>query len=93
MHFIIFAKDKPDSLELRMENRPAHVEHLNSLGEALKIGGPLLDDNGENPCGSTLLIEADSLEDAKAIVARDPYTQAGLFESVEIRPYNWIFGK
>ncbi|CAH0338509.1 YciI-like protein [Rhizobium sp. CECT 9324] len=92
MLFAVICADKPGHLNLRMETRPPHVEWLNGLNAAgtLKIGGPFLDNDGK-PCGSMLLIAADSLEDAKALAAQDPYAKAGLFESVEIKPYNWVF--
>ncbi|UJW75233.1 YciI-like protein [Rhizobium sp. SL42] len=92
MLFAVICADKPGHLNLRMETRPPHVEWLNGLNAAgtLKIAGPFLDSDGK-PCGSMLLISADSLEDAKALAAQDPYAKAGLFESVEIKPYNWVF--
>jgi uncharacterized protein YciI len=92
MLFAVICTDKPSHLNLRMETRPPHVEWLNGLNAEgkLKIAGPFLDSDGK-PCGSMLLIAADSLEDAKALAAQDPYAKAGLFESVEIKPYNWVF--
>lgn len=92
MLFAVLCKDKPNHLNLRMETRPPHVEWLNGLNAAgtLKIGGPFLDGDGK-PCGSMLLIAAADLDGAKAIAAQDPYALAGLFESVEIKPYNWVF--
>ena len=92
MLFAVICADKPGHLNLRMETRPPHVEWLNGLNAAgtLKIAGPFLDSDGK-PCGSMLLIAADNLEDAKALAAQDPYAKAGLFESVEIKPYNWVF--
>ncbi|MCM2293423.1 YciI-like protein [Allorhizobium sp. BGMRC 0089] len=92
MIFAVICNDKPNHLDLRMATRPPHVEWLNGLNAngTLKIGGPFLDANGK-PCGSMLLIAAETLEDAKAIAAEDPYAKAGLFETVDIRPYNWVF--
>ena len=37
-----------------------------------------------------MVIEADSLEAAKAEYARDPYTAAGLWQSTSIRQFNWV---
>lgn len=92
MLFALLCTDKPGHLNLRMETRPPHVEWLNGLNEAgtLKIAGPFLDSDGK-PCGSLVIIKADDLEGAKAIAAQDPYAKAGLFEKVEIKPYNWVF--
>jgi uncharacterized protein YciI len=39
-----------------------------------------------------LIIEADSLDAAKALLAKDPYAIAGLFGSVEVLPWRWTIG-
>ena len=92
MLFAVICADKPGHQNLRMETRPPHVEWLNGLNAAgqLKIAGPFLDADGK-PCGSMLIIAADDIEAAKALAAQDPYAKAGLFETVEIKPYNWVF--
>ena len=94
MLFAMLCKDKPGHLNVRLEARPAHVEHLNRLNAegVLKMAGPFLNDEGK-PCGSLVIVEAESLEAAQALADADPYTQAGLFESVEIKPFNWVFNK
>jgi uncharacterized protein len=92
MLFALLCKDKPDHLSVRMEARPAHVEHLKKLNAegVLKMAGPFLDDEGK-PCGSLVVIHADTIEAAKALADSDPYAKAGLFESVDIKPFNWVF--
>jgi uncharacterized protein YciI len=94
MLFAFVCKDKPGHLNVRMETRPAHVEHLNKLNAegTLKMAGPFLDAEGK-PNGSLVIVEAESVEAAVAIADADPYTKAGLFESVEIKPFNWVFNK
>ena len=92
MLFAFICTDKPGHLNVRMETRPAHVEHLNKLNAegTLKIAGPFLDADGK-PCGSLVIVKADSIEAARAIADADPYNKAGLFETVEVKPYNWVF--
>ncbi|TWB51988.1 hypothetical protein FBZ98_105474 [Rhizobium sp. ERR 922] len=92
MLFAFVCKDKPGHLNVRMETRPAHLEHLNKLNAegTLKMAGPFLDAEGK-PNGSLVIVEAESVEAAKALADADPYTKAGLFESVEIKPFNWVF--
>ncbi|SCB45977.1 YciI-like protein [Rhizobium multihospitium] len=94
MLFAFVCKDKPGHLNVRMETRPAHVEHLNKLNAegTLKMAGPFLDEEGK-PNGSLVIVEAESVEAAVAIADSDPYTKAGLFESVEVKPFNWVFNK
>lgn len=92
MLFALLCTDKPGHLALRLETRPAHVDYLNRLNAegTLKMAGPFLDAEGK-PCGSLVIVKAEDRAGAEAIAAADPYAVAGLFESVEIRPYAWVF--
>jgi uncharacterized protein len=92
MLFALWCTDKVGHLQVRMDTRPAHVEWLNGLDAAglLKQAGPTLGADGK-PMGSLVLIVADDLEAATKLAAEDPYAKAGLFSSVEIRPFNWVF--
>ncbi|TBW36315.1 YciI family protein [Siculibacillus lacustris] len=93
MLFVAVCRDKPDHLAVRTAHRDAHRAWLAGLGHTLKIAGPFLDDAGHEMIGSMLILEADSLEAARATFAADPYAIAGLFAAVEVRPWLWIFGK
>ena len=94
MLFALLCKDKPGHLNVRMETRPTHLDYLNGLNAegTLKIAGPFLDDDGK-PCGSLIIVEAESKEAARALADADPYAKAGLFESVDVKAYNWVFNK
>ena len=94
MLFAFLCTDKPGHLHVRMDTRPAHLEHLNKLnaGGVLKMAGPFLDDDGK-PNGSLVIVEAEDMAAARALAEADPYYQAGLFEKVEVKPYNWVFNK
>ena len=37
-----------------------------------------------------LVVEAETLEAAKALFAADPYARAGLWQSTSVRPFNWL---
>lgn len=92
MIFAVLCKDKPDSLQLRMDTRPEHVAFLNDLNAKgiLAFAGPFLDDAGK-PNGSLVAFKLDTIEEARATAAADPYAKAGLFAEVEIKPWNWVF--
>ncbi|RWK55455.1 YciI-like protein [Mesorhizobium sp.] len=94
MLFALICKDKPGSLQVRLDTRPEHVAFLEGLnGEnKLAFAGPFLDDDGK-PNGSLVVVEERNLEAAEALSAADPFARAGLFESVEIRQWNWTFNK
>jgi len=69
----------------------AGLLHGGRIAGAIRLGGPFLDEGGEM-AGSLILMEAADLEAARAFNAADPYTLAGLFESVDIRPWKATFG-
>ncbi len=54
------------------------------------MAGPFLDSDGK-PNGSLVILKAETIDEARAIAAEDPYAKAGLFAHVEIKPYNWVF--
>jgi hypothetical protein len=89
MLFVLTAIDKENSLALRMQTRAAHFEYAKATG-MIKLGGPFLDAAGEM-AGSMIVIEAADLAAAKAWAASDPYAKAGLFASVDIRPWKVTF--
>ncbi|MFI0842406.1 YciI-like protein [Mesorhizobium sp. IMUNJ 23232] len=92
MIFVFTCKDKPGHLQTRVDNRPTHVEYLNKLNAEgrLKFAGPFLDGDGK-PCGSLVAVEAADLAAAKEIAANDPFSKVGLFESVTVQQWNWVF--
>jgi uncharacterized protein len=89
MLYAVICTDKPNSLVLRQAVRPEHVAYLESLGGTLVLAGPFLEPVNETMNGSLIVVEAPSLEAAGKIAASDPFAKAGLFASVEIRPWVW----
>jgi uncharacterized protein YciI len=89
--YVISWSDKPNSLDARMAAREAHLAYVRGQGDRVKLGGPFLDGEGQM-AGSLILYEADSLEDAKAFHAADPYKLAGLFDHSEVRPWRFTTG-
>jgi uncharacterized protein YciI len=88
MLYAIIAQDKPNGVDHRMAVRPTHLVHLDSLGDKLVFAGPFLGEDGK-PTGSLVVIEADSLEQAKTMAAADPFVVQGVFASYEVKRWNW----
>lgn len=88
MLYALLCNDKPGHLQVRLDTRAAHLDYLNGLGDRLKFAGPFLGDDAK-PNGSLVVIDAADVAGAKEIAANDPYAKAGLFASVDIRPWNW----
>jgi len=87
MLYVIIGHDAPDAQAKRPSVRPAHLEHLAPLARAgrVKLAGPFLDKTG-----SLIVVEADSLADVWALVARDPYVTEGVFDSVDVKPFTQV---
>src|SRR5882757_9476239 len=92
--FVISYIDKPDSLALRMANREAHLAyaHADDKPVKVKLGGPYLDDKGDM-AGSLLIVEALDRNAALGFTESDPYVKAGLFSSIDVRPFRVTMNK
>jgi uncharacterized protein YciI len=89
--FLMTCLDKPNALELRKATREAHLAYVGARLATVKLAGPVLSEAGEM-AGSMFILEAEDLTAVRAFNAADPYTQAGLFERVEIRPIKITVG-
>ena len=91
MLYAIICIDKPGALEIRKANRGAHLDHIKGANGAIVQAGPFLDDDG-NMCGSLVIFEGEDIAAAQAWADADPYAKAGVFQSVDIRPWNRVLG-
>jgi uncharacterized protein YciI len=87
MLFVIIGHDSPDARERRPAVRPAHLAHLDPVAKAgrIRLAGPLLDRSGR-----LIVHEAAALAEAWALVARDPYVTEGIFNHVEVKPFEQV---
>jgi uncharacterized protein YciI len=93
MLYVLICKDLPgEGLARRMATRPNHLAYLESLGTKLRAAGGLLSEDGTEPRGSMIIIEAGSLDEARAIAAADPYAKAGVFAEVEVHAWRQAVG-
>jgi hypothetical protein len=97
MYYAILCEDVPDSLLLRQNARPAHLERIQQLvdqGRLLAAGPhPALDTEDPGDAGFTgslIIAEFDSLEAATAWADSDPYCDAGVFSRVIVKPYKLV---
>jgi len=93
MLYALICTDKPNSLDLRLANRPDHIAYLKSLGPTLVFAGPFTEADGKTMNGSLVVVEAESREAAQQLADGDPFAKAGVFASVEIRPWLWTVNR
>jgi len=90
MLIALIARDKPGALQVRKDNRDAHLAYIESTG-VVSQAGPLLDDAGEMS-GSLVVLEVTDMAAAKAWAANDPYAKAGLFAKVDLIAWKKVIG-
>ena len=90
--FVLNCHDKPNALDLRMATREAHLAYVRPQLDILKLGGPLLDDQGDM-AGSLMILDVADRAAAEAFSAGDPYTKAGLWSRVEITAFRATLGQ
>jgi uncharacterized protein YciI len=91
--FLFQGFDHEGAGALRAQTRPDHLAFAAGLGDAIRLAGPMLSE-GETPgpVGSFFIIEAESAEAARAMMASDPYALAGVFARVSVTPVRAVLG-
>ena len=90
MRIAVIAHDKPDHLQVRIETREAHLAYIKQTG-VVEMAGPFL--NADNQmCGSLIVLNVTDLTTAEAWAANDPYSKAGLFETITLRKWKKVIG-
>ena len=89
MRVALICKDKPDHLQTRLDNRAAHLAHIEASG-VVEMAGPFLNEGVMT--GSLVVLNVETLAEAKAWAAADPYAIAGLFDSVTITEWKKVIG-
>lgn len=92
MLYVLYCLDDPAKNDIRMATRGAHLDHIASSGDLVRVAGPLLADDGVTMVGSLIVLEAPDRATAERWARSDPYAKAGLFKSVDIRPWKWSIG-
>jgi hypothetical protein len=90
MRVALICIDRPGALPVRLENRAAHLAHIDQSG-IVEMAGPFLDTEGAMT-GSLIVLLVNTLAEAQAWAEADPYAKAGLFESVTIREWKKVIG-
>ncbi len=98
MLYAIISQDVEQSLEKRLATRSAHLERLQLLQKEgrLVIAGPHPAIDSNNPgdagyTGSLVVAEFNTLGEAQAWADNDPYLEAGVYQSVLVKPFKQVF--
>lgn len=99
MWYAIEGRDvaRPETLDRRAGARSAHLARLEALRDEgrLLVAGPCPAVDADDPgpagfSGSIVIARFESLEAARAWAEADPYVVAGVYGSVEVRPFRQV---
>ncbi len=91
MPYVVMTKDKPNSLDLRTEVRGVQIEYLEANQHRLLAAGAMTEDDGTGGHGGVIIVDTDDRAEAEAFIENDPFTKAGLFESVTVTRWRKAF--
>jgi uncharacterized protein len=94
MWYAIIGEDVQNSLQGRINARPAHLARLNELQNQgrLLLAGPFpaidsLDPGSAGFSGSLIVAEFSNLAAARAWADADPFVIAGVYKNVTVKPF------
>ncbi|MDG2107333.1 MAG: YciI family protein [Woeseiaceae bacterium] len=97
MWYAIISEDHKGSLNKRIAARPEHIARLKEMVEQgrILIAGPhpAIDSSEPGPAGFTgslVIVDFDSLEEAKIWANADPYISAGVCKNMTVKPFNLV---
>lgn len=97
MLYLIYSEDVADSLALRKQTRPAHLERIQLLVDQgrILVAGPCPAIDSEDPgeagfTGSLVIADFDNLQQAQTWADNDPYMLAGVYAKVIVKPYKKV---
>jgi uncharacterized protein YciI len=89
MRVALICIDKAGALQTRLDNRAAHLAHIDASG-VVEMAGPFLQDGAM--IGSLIILVVPDMAAAQDWAANDPYALAGLFQSVTLREWKKVIG-
>ena len=64
MRIALITRDKPKHLQVRLDNREAHLAYIKETG-VVEMAGPFLDDSGQMS-GSLIILDVEDITVAEA---------------------------
>ena len=90
MRVALICTDNPGALPTRLDNRAAHLAYIAATG-VVEMAGPFLNSDGQMT-GSLIILNVEAFADAQNWASLDPYSVAGLFQSVTITEWKKVIG-
>lgn len=91
--YLVICSDGPGSAEPRATHLKGHLDHVEKYWTRYVTAGPIRAPGGESLVGSVFLVLADDIDDAKALMAGDPYITSGMYETITYNEFSNSIGQ
>jgi uncharacterized protein len=91
MLYAIWFEDDTTRAEARTQHMPGHLAFLERNAHLIRAAGPLIDVASCGAAGGLWLVEADKLEEVRALYESDPFWPTGLRKSVQVLEWRQVF--
>ena len=96
MYFVALVTDRPGMEQKHRDLQGAFTGYLRGHPDHPDVvvhhAGPTLAEDAESIVGLLLVVEAPSLEEARAFVADSPFGQADILADIQVRRWDWRTG-
>jgi uncharacterized protein len=92
MEFFCYQRDRPGSMQLRMELVEKHWSYMDKFGAGMIARGPTFTDD-ETATGSVHILDLPDSAAARAFAFDEPNYQAGVYRDVMLRRWRNLLGR
>jgi uncharacterized protein YciI len=87
LYMVIGIDDRPHSVARRDALRAQHVAYVRGDEGAIRMVGPLREEDDDTISGSVYIFEAESAAWIWAWLDKEPYYKGGVYREMIVRPY------
>lgn len=91
--YLVIGSDAPGSEHVRDQQLEGHLDYVERNCDRYLLAGPMFADDGVTLNGSFFLVSANSANEARSIVAGDPYVKAGTYAEISVQQVTAAAGK
>lgn len=91
--YLVICSDDANSAEPRAVHLRGHLDHVEKYWTRYVTAGPIREPGGDALVGSVFLVLADDLDDAKALMAGDPYIISGMYKTITYNEFSNSVGQ
>ncbi len=91
MKYAILFEDDDAFAHMRPKFMAEHLQFLADNSDRIEIAGPMKDAVSAEPAGGLWLVDADSAEQAQALIESDPFWPTGLRKTIRILEWTQVY--